>query len=163
MVVIQTLFTNLTLLCHICWRVWCVHQLWHMTVFRLFCVSRDGCHMWVRKYSLFLEHLISLHLRISWFHSFIINILLNLSDIWLCLLNWLMTLVCLLGLVWLFCLGLIFIMCVSMYMDPTLHCTWLHVRTRTCREPAATHHDYIIAHRSIMKSKMTDNIKSTLH
>ena len=35
MVVIHTLFTNLTQRCHICWRV--VHQLWHTTGFQLCC------------------------------------------------------------------------------------------------------------------------------
>ena len=28
-----------------------VHQRWHMTGFQLFCVNRDGCCMWGRKYS----------------------------------------------------------------------------------------------------------------
>ena len=31
----------------------CVHQLWHMTGFQLFCVNRDGCHMCCRAFSLF--------------------------------------------------------------------------------------------------------------
>ena len=49
-----------------------VHQLWHMTGFQLLWVNRDGCHMWGRKCSLFPEHLISLPVGNSWFHSFII-------------------------------------------------------------------------------------------
>ena len=65
MVVIQTLFTNLTPLCH-------------MTGFQLFSVNRYGCHMWDRKCSLFLEHIISLPLGSSWFHPFIIYTLHNL-------------------------------------------------------------------------------------
>ena len=59
MVVIQTLFTNLT-------------PLWHMTGFQLFWIHRDGCHMWGRKCSLFPEHLVALPLGSSWFHTFII-------------------------------------------------------------------------------------------
>ena len=40
-------------------------------------LNRDGCHMWGMKCSLFPEHLISLPLRSSWFHSFIINFICN--------------------------------------------------------------------------------------
>ena len=69
---------------------WSVHWLWHMTVFQLFCVNRDGCHMWGRKCSLFSEHLISLPLGSSWFYSFAIYmylhcVLLNLSVLGPCL------------------------------------------------------------------------------
>ena len=59
MVVIQTLCINLTLLCHICWRV--VYRVWHMADFQLLCVNHDGCHTWDRKCSLFQVHLIHIH------------------------------------------------------------------------------------------------------
>ena len=45
--------------------------MWHMTGLQLVCANRDGCHMWGRKFSLFLEHLISLHLWSSWFHPIV--------------------------------------------------------------------------------------------
>ena len=70
MVVIQTLFTNVTPLCHICWMVCSLTVTYDW--FPVICVNRDGCHMWGRKCSLFPEHLISLRLGRSWFHPFII-------------------------------------------------------------------------------------------
>ena len=81
MVIVQTLFTNFTLLCHIC----CSQQLWHMTGFQLFCVNRDGCHMWGRKCSLFPENLIPLPLGSSWCHPCIIYTSQNLSVLGICL------------------------------------------------------------------------------
>ena len=45
-----------------------------MTGFQLFWVDRDGCHMWGRKCSLLLEHLISLPLGVHDFaHSLYIH------------------------------------------------------------------------------------------
>ena len=77
MVVIKTLLTKLTLLCHIYVEGF-DHQMWHMTGFQLK-VNRDGYRMWGRKRSLFPEHLISLPLGCSWFHPFIIYTSHNLS------------------------------------------------------------------------------------
>ena len=67
--VIQTLFTNLTPLCHLCWMVCSLTVTYNW--FPVY-VNRDGCHMWGRKCSLFPEHLISLPLGSSWFHPFVI-------------------------------------------------------------------------------------------
>ena len=69
MVVIRALFTNLTSLCPICWKV-CSPTVTY-DWFPVNLVNRDGCHMWSRKCSLFPEHLISLPLGSSWFHPFI--------------------------------------------------------------------------------------------
>ena len=77
MVVIQTLLTNVTLL-YITYAEWFVHQLWHMTGFRLL-LNCDWYHMWGRKCSLFKEHLISLSVGGSWFHPITIYTLHNLS------------------------------------------------------------------------------------
>ena len=63
------LFTNLTPLCHICWRAYSPTLTYDW--FQLI-VNRDGCHMWGSKCSLFPEQLISLPLGSSWFHPFII-------------------------------------------------------------------------------------------
>ena len=72
MVVIQTLmFTYLTLLCHICWRV-CLPTVTY-DWFPVICVNRDGCHMWGRKCSLFPEHLIPLPLGIWLYIHYIIG------------------------------------------------------------------------------------------
>ena len=81
-VVMRTLLTNLTLLCYICWRVCSptVTYDWFPVI-----VNCDGCHMRDRICSLFPEHLIWLPLGSSWFHSFVIYTLLNLSVLWLCL------------------------------------------------------------------------------
>ena len=56
MVVIQTLFTNLTPLCHIYWMVCSLTVTYDW--FPVIWVNRDGYHMWGRKCSLFPEHLI---------------------------------------------------------------------------------------------------------
>ena len=92
MIVIQTLFTNLTLMCHICWRF--VHQLWHMT----------GFHMCGR-------NLNGRSFRNTWFHSLwgVHDFTHSLYMYYIICHNiyGLMTLVCLPGLVWLLCLGLI--------------------------------------------------------
>ena len=66
-VVIHTLFINLTPLC---WRV-CSPTVTY-DWFPVIVANRDGCHMWGRKCSLFPEHLILLPLGSSWFHPFII-------------------------------------------------------------------------------------------
>ena len=42
-------------------------------------VNRDGCQIWVRNCALLPEHLISLPLGSSWFHTFIIYASQNLS------------------------------------------------------------------------------------
>ena len=65
MVVIQTLFTNL---CVICWRVCSptVTYNWFPVT-----VNHDGSHMWVRECLFFPEYIISLSLGSLWFHPFI--------------------------------------------------------------------------------------------
>ena len=69
-VVIHALFTNLTSLCRICWRV-CSTNVAHD---QLLWVRGDGCHMWDRKYSLFPEHMNKLTLGSSWYHPFIVYV-----------------------------------------------------------------------------------------
>ena len=64
-----------------------VHQLCHITGFQLICLNHDECHMWGRKCPLFLEHLISLPMRSSWFHPFIIYTVQNLSVLELCVMD----------------------------------------------------------------------------
>ena len=58
-----------------------------MTGSQLFCINRDVCHMWVRKFALFPEHLISLPLGRSRGYPFIIKLytLQNWSVLGLCL------------------------------------------------------------------------------
>ena len=66
MVVMHTLFTNLTPQCHLCW-------MWHSEqMSQVYGVNRDGCHMWGRKFSLYPEHLIAFLLGSSWFYPFTI-------------------------------------------------------------------------------------------
>ena len=94
----QNLWTNLTFLCHICWKV-CSPNVTHVC-FPVMLVNRDGCHMWDRNCSRFPEHLLSLQC----FYPFIVP---NLSVFNMTRVNdsglfaWM--------LVWLLCLGLILI------------------------------------------------------
>ena len=78
---------------------WFVHQLWHMTRFRLL-LNRDWYHMWGRrKCSLFKEHLISLSVGVHYFtHALYIHYIMCQSKDYV---YGLMTLVWLHGLVWL--------------------------------------------------------------
>ena len=64
-----------------------IHRLWHMTGIQLFCVTRDGCHMWGKKISPFPVFMMSLHLGSLWSYPFIIVCILpNLPVFGLCLL-----------------------------------------------------------------------------
>ena len=80
MVVIKTLLTNLTLLCHMCWRVCSTTVTWLVLG-----MDRDGYRMWGRKCSLFPEHMISLPLGSSYFHPFTIYAMQKCSVYGLCL------------------------------------------------------------------------------
>ena len=71
-----------------------VHRMWHMTGFQVH-MTRDGWHMWDRKWSLFPEHLPTLSLYIHY-------IMCQYWDYVYGLMN------CLPGLVWLLWLGLIY-------------------------------------------------------
>ena len=100
MIVIQTLFTNLTPPCHMLNGLFTNCDIWLVSSY--FGVNRDGCHMWVRKCSLFLEHLISLPCIII----YTLYITEFVCGLMVCLPGF-VRLVCLPGFVRLVCLGLI--------------------------------------------------------
>ena len=92
MVVIQTLFTNLTPLCHICWMVCLLTMTYSMTSFQLFGVNRARWIVAVATRGARNAH----SFRKTWFHSlrgvhdfthslYIHYVWLNLSVLWLCL------------------------------------------------------------------------------
>ena len=110
---IHTLYTNLTLLCHIRWRV-CSRTVIHDRF--PFKVNRNGCHMWDRKFSLFPEHFLcgvhnfaySLYVHNLSVLRHILQI--NYSDL-------------LSGIVWLLCLSLIYLLLV----ECTVPLVWKHL------------------------------------
>ena len=118
MVVIQSLFTNFTLLCHTCWKVWFVHQLY---------VTHDYFPVILDK-SWRVPHVGQEILTLSGTPDFTHSPYIHY---WICqsqdYIYWLMTLVCLLGC--LFCLGLILLCAYTykMYMY-----TYPHYTARGC-------------------------------
>ena len=81
MVVIQTLITNFTLLCHVYVEGF-DHQMWHMTGFQLLWIVTGASCMWGQEThtpEFFPERLISLTLGSSWLHLFIIYTSQNVS------------------------------------------------------------------------------------
>ena len=74
------LVTYLALLCHIYLRVWSPTVTCDMWLVSSYLLNRDECHMWGRKCSLFLDHLISLYLYIHFFYF--VNNVIKSGDFW---------------------------------------------------------------------------------
>ena len=73
MVIMQNLWTNLTSLCHICWKL-CSPIGTHDWFCSYFWANHDGCHMRGRTCSLVPERLMSPTFGSSWFHPFLPSI-----------------------------------------------------------------------------------------
>ena len=109
MVIIQTLITNFTLLCHL-YVEGCDHQMWRMTGFQLLWIVTGASCMWGQE-----THTLSGTPDFTYFGEFmtshihyILYILHRMCQSWDYVYG-LMTLVCLPGLVWLLCLRTYFI------------------------------------------------------
>ena len=97
MVAMQTLFTNLTPLCHICLMICSLtvtYDWFPVVVGKSWRVPHVGQELLTLS-----GNLISLPLGSSWFYSFAIHINIYIVYVWICQFNvdWLMTLVCLSG------------------------------------------------------------------